>query len=211
MISGLLPIWVCFSQESTSSFSRRSRVWAPVWKLHHTSIQVLATTRPRFVMIFVFVLSTFCMVLYLLLSSKIGGRSPSSDSSMSRSTPALYKRLSQTSLITLLSCGSNVEAYLTPLTNGTFVPLPVSIPDNWHYTPNATWEHIPFDSLWERPHDDHAWKNPIPMYFKIFGYAITEGTTFADKYFPGSRYWDNVAEMERTCFCERKIVDITLP
>ena len=136
------------------------------------------------------------------------GRSPSSDSSMSRSTPALYKRLSQTSLITLLSCGSNVEAYLTPLTNGTFVPLPVSIPDNWHCTSNATWEHISFDHLWERPHDDHAWKNSIPMYSKIFGYAITEGTTFADKYFPGSRYWDNVAEMERTCLCERKIVNI---
>ena len=68
--------------------------------------------------------------------------------------------------------------------------------------------HISFDHLWERPHDDHAWKNPIPMYSKIFGYAIIEGTTFADKYFPGSRYWNNVAEMERTCLCERDVVDL---
>ena len=127
---------------------------------------------------------------------------------MSCSTPAFHRRLSRTSLITLLSCSSNVEAYPVPLANGTFVPLPVSIPNNWQFTPNATWEHISFDHLWERPHDDHAWKSPIPMYSKIFGYAITEGTTFADKYFPGSRYWNNVTEIERTCFCERDITDL---
>ena len=46
------------------------------------------------------------------------------------------------------------------------------------------------------------------MYSRIFGYAITEGTTFADKYFPGSRYWNNVTEMERTCLCERDVVDL---
>ena len=28
----------CFRIWKISSFSRRSRVWAPVWKLHHTSI-----------------------------------------------------------------------------------------------------------------------------------------------------------------------------
>ena len=91
-------------------------------------------------MIFVFVLSTFCMVLCLLSPSKIGRRLPSSDSSMSCSTPAFHRRLSRTTLITLLSCSSNVEAYLVPLANGTFIPLPVSIPENWHFTPNATWE-----------------------------------------------------------------------
>ena len=96
-------------------------------------------------MIFVFVPSTFCKVLYLLLPSKSGGRSPSSDSSMLCSKPTFYKRLSQTSLITLLSCSPNVKAYLASLANGTFIPLHVCIPDNWHYTPNATWEHISFD------------------------------------------------------------------
>ena len=45
------------------------------------------------------------------------------------------------------------------------------------------------------------------MNSKIFGYAITEGKTFSEKYFPGSRYWDDIAKMERTCLCERKIVD----
>ena len=160
-------------------------------------------------MIFIFVLSTSCMVLYLILSSKSGGRLPSSSNlSMPCSTPIIYKRLSQASLFTLLSCGSNTEASPVPITNGTFVPLPGSIPDSWHYTPNATWEHTSFDHLWERPHDDHTWKNPIPMYSKIFGYAITEGKTFSEKYFPGSQYWNNVAEIERTCLCERKIMDL---
>ena len=46
------------------------------------------------------------------------------------------------------------------------------------------------------------------MYSKIFGYAITEGKTFSEKYFPGSRYWDDVTEMERSCLCERKIVNL---
>ena len=168
-------------------------------------------------LIFVFVISTFCMIFHLHPILKSKGRSPSSDSPILCSTPAMYKRLSRTSLITLLACSSNVEVYLALLTNGTFMPLPVSIPDNWHYTMqpgnanlgiNATWEHISFDHLWERPHDNHAWKNPIPMYSKIFGYAITEGTTFSEKYFPGSRYWNNVTEMERTCLCERDVVDI---
>ena len=132
-------------------------------------------------MIFVFVLSTFCMVLYLILSSKSGGKSPSSNSSMTCSTPTLRKRLSQASLITLLSCGSNAKAFLVPITKGTFVPPSTSIPEKWHYTPNATWEHVSFDHLWERSHDNHTWKNPIPMYSKIFGYAITEGKTFSEK------------------------------
>ena len=162
-------------------------------------------------MIFVFVFSTFCMVLliilYLLSSSKSGERSPSSDSPMSCWIPTFHRRLSQTSLITLLSCNSNVKASLVPLPNGTFIPLRVSIPDNWHFTPNATWEHISLDHLWEQSHDDHAWKNPIPMYSNIFGYAITEGTTFSEKYFPGSQYWNNVTEMERTCLCEQEITD----
>ena len=160
-------------------------------------------------MIFIFVLSTFCMVLYLILSSKSGGRSPSSNSPMTCPTPpTLRKRLSQVSLITLLSCGSNAKASLVPITKGTFVPPSTPIPEKWHYTPNTTWEHISFDHLWERPQDDHVWKNPIPMYSKIFGYAITEGKTFSEKYFPGSRYWDDVTEMERSCLCERKIMNL---
>ena len=106
--------------------------------------------------IFIFVLSTFYIVLliilHLLCPSKGGGRSTSSsDSSMS-----FHRRLSQASLITLLYCGSNAKASLVPLSNGTFLPLPMSIPDDWHFTPNATWEHISFDHLWERPHDDHT-------------------------------------------------------
>ena len=159
-------------------------------------------------MIFIFVLSTFCMVLYLILFSKSGGRSPSSNSSKIRPTPTLRKRLSQVSLITLLSCGSNAKASLVPITKGTFVPPSTPIPEKWHYTSNTTWEHISFDHLWERPQDDHVWKNPIPMYSKIFGYAMTEGKTFSEKYFPGSRYWDDVTEMERSCLCERKIMNL---
>ena len=96
-------------------------------------------------------------------------------------TPTFRKRLSQASLITLLSCGSNAKASLVPITKGTFVPPSTSIPEKWHYTPNATWEHVSFDHLWERPHDDQTWKNPIPMYSKIFGYAIAEGKTFSEK------------------------------
>ena len=46
------------------------------------------------------------------------------------------------------------------------------------------------------------------MYSKIFGYAVTEGSTFSEKYFSGSQYWNDVAEMERTCLCERKIMDL---
>ena len=159
-------------------------------------------------MIFIFVLSTFCLVLYLILSSKSGGRSPSSNSSMTCPTPTLRKRLSQAPLIPLLSCGSNAKASLVPITKGTFVPPSTSIPEKWHYTSNTTWEHISFDHLWERPQDDHVWKNPIPMYSKIFGYAITEGKTFSEKYFPGSRYWNDVTELERSCLCERKIMDL---
>ena len=45
------------------------------------------------------------------------------------------------------------------------------------------------------------------MYSKIFGYAITEGKTFSEKC-PGSRYWDDVTEMERSCLCERKIMNL---
>ena len=123
-------------------------------------------------------------------------------------TPTFRKRLCQASLITLLSCGSNAKASLVPITKGTFVPPSTSIPKKWHYTPNATWEHISFDHFRERPQDDHVWKNPIPMYSKIFGYAITEGKTFSKKYFPGSRYWNDATEMERTCLCERKIMDL---
>ena len=92
--------------------------------------------------IFVFVLSTFCIVFYLLLSSKSGGRSPSpsSDSSMSCSTPTFNKRQSQASLLTLLSCGPNAKASPIPITNGTFMSLPVSIPDSWHYTSNISFD-----------------------------------------------------------------------
>ena len=158
--------------------------------------------------IFVFVISIFFMVFYLLLFSKSGGRSPSSNSSITRSTSTLRKRLSQASLITLLSCGSNAKASLVPITKGTFVPPSTTIPEKWHCTSNTTWEHVSFDHLWERPQDNHVWKNPIPMYSKIFGYAITEGKTFSEKYFPGSRYWDDVTEMERTCLCEQSIMDL---
>ena len=42
------------------------------------------------------------------------------------------------------------------------------------------------------------------MYSQIFGYAVTEGSTFAEKYFPGSQYWNDVAEMERTCLLRTK-------
>ena len=88
------------------------------------------------------------------------------------------------------------------------MPPSTPIPEKWHYTSNTTWEHVSFDHLWERTEDDHVWKTPIPMYSKVFGYAITEGKTFTEEYFPGSRYWDDVTEMERTCLCERSIMDL---
>ena len=162
--------------------------------------------------IFVFVISIFLIVFYLLLSSKSGGRPPSSNSSMTRQTPTTFrKRLSQISLITLLSCGSTTKASLAPITQGTFVPPSTPIPEKWHYTPNMTWEHISFDHLWERPQEDHAWKNPIPMYSKIFGYAVAEGKTFTQKYYPRSKYWKEIDTMERTCLCAREVRNIFPP
>ena len=162
--------------------------------------------------IFVFVISIFLMVFYLLLSSKSEGRSPSSSSSMKRSkSPTLRKRLSQISLLTLLSCGSNAEASLAPITEGTFVPPSTPIPKKMYYTPNATWEHISFDHLWEQSQGGYAWKNPIPMYSKIFGYAVAEGKTFTQKYYPRSKYWTEIDVMERTCLCAREVRDIFPP
>ena len=156
-----------------------------------------------------------CLCLFPVLCGTLSpplfkkrGRSPLSNSSITRSAPTLHKRLSQASLITLLSRGSNAKASLVPITKGTFVPPSTPIPKKWHYTPNATWEHIFFDHLWERPYDDHTSKNSIPMYYKIFGYVITEGKTYSEKYFPGSQYWNDVTEMERTCLCERSIMDL---
>ena len=209
----ILPLISSSSAKPLSPNNLSLAIWRHVqWESNHgifiPSLQYRSSEAFFEYMIFIFVLSTFCLVLYLLLFSKSGGRSPSPDSSMPCLTTAFHKRLSQTSLITLLPCSPNAKVSLAPLTNGVFTPLPVSIPDNWHYTPNATWEHISFDHPWERPHDDPAWKNPIPMYYKIFGYAITEGKTFSEKYFPGSRYWNNVTEMERTCLCERDIKDL---
>ena len=103
-------------------------------------------------MILVFLISIFSMVFYLFLSSKSGGRSPSSNSSMKSSkSTTLRKRLSQISLVTLLSCGSGTNASLAPITEGTFVHPSTPIPEKMHRTPNATWEHISFDHLWEQP------------------------------------------------------------
>ena len=49
-------------------------------------------------------------------------------------------------------------------------------------------------------------ETPLPD--TIFGYAIAEGKTYAEKYFPRARYWDNVDKMERRCLCEQKIIHI---
>ena len=163
-------------------------------------------------MIFVFIISIFSMVFYILLSLKSGGRSRSSNSSMTNPKPlTLRKQLSQISLITLLSCGSNTKASLAPITEGTFVSPSTPIPEKMHYTPNTTWKHISFDHLWERPQEDYAWKNPIPMYSKTFGYAVAEGKTFTQKYYPRSRYWEDIDAMERTCLCAREVRDIFPP
>ena len=48
----------------------------------------------------------------------------------------------------------------------------------------------------------------IPMYSKIFGYAVAEGKTFTQKYYPKSKYWEKIDVMERTCLCAREIRDI---
>ena len=162
--------------------------------------------------VFVSLVSTFTMVLYLCLFSKGGGKSPSSNSSMKRSKlPTLRKSLSQISLITLGYCGTNAEAALAPITEGTFLHPSTPIPENMQQTPNATWEHISFDRLWEQTQKDYAWKNPIPMYSKIFGYAVAEGKTFTQKYYPNSRYWKEIDVMERTCLCAREVRDIFPP
>ena len=162
--------------------------------------------------IFVFVISIFLMIFYLLLSLKSGGRSPSSSSSIKcLKSMTLRKRLSQISLVTLLSCGSGTDASLAPITEGTFVRPSTPIPEKMYYTPNATWEHISFDHLWERTQDEYTWKNPIPMYSKIFGYAVAEGKTFTQKYYPRSKYWTEIDAMERTCLCAREVRDIFPP
>ena len=83
---------------------------------HSSSTQSLFLFFPRF-------------AWYFTSSSlqKAGGRSPSSNSSMSYSTPpAFYRRLSQASLLTLLSCGPNAKASLISITNGTFTPIPAA-------------------------------------------------------------------------------------
>ena len=163
-------------------------------------------------MVLVFLIPTFAVVFYLLLSSKSGGRSPSSNSSMKRSkSPTLRKRLSQISLITLGYCGTNAEAALVPITESTFVHPSTPIPEKMHHSPNATWEHISFDRLWEQSQEDYAWKNPIPMYSKIFGYAVAEGKTFTQKYYPKSKYWTEIDAMEQTCLCAREVRDIFPP
>ena len=163
----------------------------------------------------VFLIATFAVALYPCLfshcfPSKSGGKSPSStNSSMKHSkSSTLRKSLSQISLITLGYCGTGAEAALAPITEGTFLHPSTPIPDNMQQTPNATWEHISFDRLWEQTQEDYAWKNPIPMYSKIFGYAVAEGNTFTQKYYPKSKYWDKIDNMERTCLCAREIRDI---
>ena len=160
-------------------------------------------------MILVFVISIFSMVFYLLLSLKSGGKSPSSNSSTKHST--LRKRLSQISLVTLLSCGSSTNASLAAITEGTFVHPSTPISEKMQYTPNTTWEHISFDHLWERSQEEYAWKNPIPMNSKIFRYAVAERKTFTQKYYPRSKYWTEIDAMERTCLCAREVRDIFPP
>ena len=147
---------------------------------------------------------------YLFLSSNSGGKSPSSSMKRSKS-PTLRKKLSQISLITLGYCGTNAEAALAPITEGTFVHPSTPIPKQMQYTPNTTWEHISFDHLWEQPQEEYAWRNPVPMYSKIFGYAVAEGKTFTQKYYPRSKYWTEIDTMERTCLCAREVRDIFPP
>ena len=74
----------------------------------------------------VFLISTFAVTLYRCLSSKSGGRSSSSMKRSKQST--LRKRLSQISLVTLLSCDSSAKAALVPITEGTFVHPSTPIP-----------------------------------------------------------------------------------
>ena len=163
----------------------------------------------------VFLIATFTVALYPCLysycfPSKSGGKSPSSThSSMKRpKSSTLRKSLSQISLITLGYCGTGAEAALAPITQGTFLHPSTPIPENMQQIPNATWEHISFDRLWERTQEDYAWTNPIPMYSKIFGYAVAEGNTFTQKYYLKSKYWNKIDVMERSCLCAREIRDI---
>ena len=188
------------------------------WKEDHGILFPFLQYRPSEslfqTIVVVFLIAIFVVVLYQCFSShcfssKNGGKSPSSNSSMKRSkSPTLRKSLSQRSLITLGYCGTNAEAALAPITEGTFLHPSTPIPKNMQHTPNATWEHISFDRLWERTQEDYAWTNSIPMYSKIFGYAVADGKTFTQKYYPKSEYWKEIDVMERTCLSAREIRDI---
>jgi len=59
------------------------------------------------------------------------------------------------------------------------------------------------DKLWEQP--TPVFENPQIFYSEVFGRVIAEQSTFTEKYYPRSKYWSNVAEMERRCLCERVV------
>ena len=150
-------------------------------------------------------------LMYLCLQKKKGRKDDDSDSEIT-SRLFSYKNKNPkptNSILPLVSILPAVTATLVPITNGTFLSLETPLPDTLRYPNKTEWLPIPINKLWkdEMPKSTR-WTNPIPLYSQIFGYAIAEGKTYAEKYFPGARYWDNVEKMERRCLCERKIINI---
>ena len=59
--------------------------------------------------------------------------------------------------------------------------------------------------------NDTAWGAPIVGWSDLFGFAVSESQTFTQKYYPASRYWHDILELERTCLCIRREAEITPP
>ena len=151
-------------------------------------------------------------LMYLCLQKKKGRKDDDDSDSEATSRIFSYKNKNPkpaNSILHLVSILPTVTATLVPITNGTFLSLETPLSDTLRYPNKTEWLPIPIDKLWkdEMPKSTR-WTNPIPLYSQIFGYAIAEGKTYAEKYFPGARYWDNVEKMERRCLCERKIINI---
>ena len=106
-----------------------------------------------------------------------------------------------------------VQPRIRSISDGVFSPIPHTLPKGWEYSPTPganDWQHISFDQLWEQP-SDTTWKAPIVGWSDLFGFAVSESQTFTQKYYPASRYWHDLIELERTCLCTRREAEITPP
>ena len=180
--------------------------WNEAHGILHPSLQYRTSESLFQILVFTFLISIFMLLIALLTRIVCHSSSPSSSSGGRSSN---LRRLSQNSLVTLLLYTPSAHSVGVPINSGTFQPFTVQLPDQCHFVPNATWEHIPFNKLWHQVSEEQKeWHNPISMYSNIFGYAVAEGATTAEKYFSGLQYWTNVTEMECKYLCEREIVDI---